>query len=225
MAELVKERKLKYFGLSECSGETLSRVHKVHPIIMVQVEYSLWYMDIEKNGLLDAARELGVTIVAYFLTSNTKNFEHLPGGFSGESILDLLHKTLTKTCSFVSGLRALDAKKQPNFFVIPGTKKVKYFDQNWNCGQIKLSDEELAEINALVESAEPQVKEDLLVTKGCPPSPLSYCFMDAYDDCNPKTWYDNNAIVSMGSAERTKSGPGSGVSNSRSVKSSKEREG
>ena len=64
MAKLVKEGKVRYLGLSECSAETLRRAHKVHPITAVQMEYSPWFIDIETNGLLDAARELGVSIVA-----------------------------------------------------------------------------------------------------------------------------------------------------------------
>ncbi|KAI9290682.1 aryl alcohol dehydrogenase, partial [Neoconidiobolus thromboides FSU 785] len=65
MAELVKEGKVRYLGLSECSAETLRRAHKVHPISAVQVEYSPWETFIEKNGLLQACRELGVAVVAY----------------------------------------------------------------------------------------------------------------------------------------------------------------
>jgi aryl-alcohol dehydrogenase-like predicted oxidoreductase len=59
--------KVKYLGLSECSAETLRRAHAVHPISALQVEYSPFTLDIEdeKIGLLKAARELGVTIVAY----------------------------------------------------------------------------------------------------------------------------------------------------------------
>ena len=64
MAELVKEGKVRYLGLSECSGDTLRRAYKVHPITAVQMEYSPWFNDIETNGLLDAARELGVSIIA-----------------------------------------------------------------------------------------------------------------------------------------------------------------
>lgn len=64
MAELVKEGKVRYLGMSECSADTLRRAYKVHPIAAVQMEYSPWSLDIEKNGLLDAAKELGVSIVA-----------------------------------------------------------------------------------------------------------------------------------------------------------------
>ena len=67
MAELVKEGKVKYIGLSEVSGATLRRAHAVHPITAVQVEYNPFSLDIERKdiGLLDACRELGVALVAY----------------------------------------------------------------------------------------------------------------------------------------------------------------
>jgi aryl-alcohol dehydrogenase-like predicted oxidoreductase len=67
MAELVKEGKVKYLGLSECSSETLRRAYKVHPIHAVQIEYSPFTMDIEdpKIALMETCKELGVTIVAY----------------------------------------------------------------------------------------------------------------------------------------------------------------
>eukprot|EP00741_Cyanophora_paradoxa_P011824 tig00020564_g11428.t1 len=59
MAELVAEGKVRFLGLSECSAETLRRAHKVHPIAALQVEYSPWTLDIERNGILDACKELG----------------------------------------------------------------------------------------------------------------------------------------------------------------------
>ncbi|PKK55545.1 Aldo/keto reductase [Rhizophagus irregularis] len=77
LAELVKEGKIKYIGLSECSAESLRRAYKVHPIAAVQ---SL-DLDIETNGVLEACRELGVTIVAYsplgrgFLTGKYKSLD------------------------------------------------------------------------------------------------------------------------------------------------------
>lgn len=65
MAKLVKEGKVKYLGLSECSAATLRRAHAVHPITAIQVEYSPWALEIETNELLSTARELGVAIVSY----------------------------------------------------------------------------------------------------------------------------------------------------------------
>jgi len=67
MAELVKEGKVKYLGLSECSAEDMRRAHAVHPISAIQVEFSPLVLDIEdeKLAILKTARELGITIVAY----------------------------------------------------------------------------------------------------------------------------------------------------------------
>ena len=67
MAQLVKEGKVRYLGLSEPSAATLRRAHAVHPISAIQVEYSPFVLDIEdpKIDLLRTARELGVTVVAY----------------------------------------------------------------------------------------------------------------------------------------------------------------
>ncbi|GBC01234.1 hypothetical protein RclHR1_04100010 [Rhizophagus clarus] len=65
LAKLVKEGKVKYIGLSECSAETLRRVCKVHPIVAVLMEYSPWTLDIETNGIMKACCELGVIIVGY----------------------------------------------------------------------------------------------------------------------------------------------------------------
>ncbi|CAB4399622.1 unnamed protein product [Rhizophagus irregularis] len=81
LAELVKEGKIKYIGLSECSAATLRRAYKVHPIAAVQMEYSPWTLDIETNGIMEACRELGITIVAYsplgrgFLTGKYKSID------------------------------------------------------------------------------------------------------------------------------------------------------
>ncbi len=73
MAELVKEGKVKYLGLSECSATTLRRAYAVHPIAAIQMEYSPWSLDIEANGVLEAARELGVAIVAYLTLTQSSN--------------------------------------------------------------------------------------------------------------------------------------------------------
>ncbi|KAI7853601.1 NADP-dependent oxidoreductase domain-containing protein [Circinella umbellata] len=79
MAEWGKEGKIRYGGLSECNSETLRRAYAIHPITAVQMEYSPWTLDIETNGILETARELGVTIAIYsplgrkFLTGTIKS--------------------------------------------------------------------------------------------------------------------------------------------------------
>lgn len=83
LAEYVKQGKIRAIGLSECSADTLRRAHKVHPIAAVQVEYSLWTRDIERNGLLAVCRELNVAVVAYsplgrgFFSGNIKKQDDL----------------------------------------------------------------------------------------------------------------------------------------------------
>lgn len=85
MAELKKEGKIRYLGLSECSARTLQRAHKVHPIAAAQMEYSPFALEIESSqtNFLKTARELGVKIVAYsplgrgFLTGSIKSRDDL----------------------------------------------------------------------------------------------------------------------------------------------------
>ena len=82
MAELVKEGKVKYIGLSEVSAATLRRAHQVHPITALQSEYSLWTLDVQAE-VLPTCRELGIALVAYsplgrgFLTGQIKKYEDL----------------------------------------------------------------------------------------------------------------------------------------------------
>jgi aryl-alcohol dehydrogenase-like predicted oxidoreductase len=65
MKELVDEGKVKYLGISECSATTLRRANKVHHIAAIQIEYSPMVVDIDSNGLLEAARESGTAVVTY----------------------------------------------------------------------------------------------------------------------------------------------------------------
>ncbi len=83
MAELVKQGKVRYLGLSEAAPATIRRAHRVHPISALQTEYSLWTRDPE-DGILTAVRELGIGFVAYsplgrgFLTGRFKRPEDIP---------------------------------------------------------------------------------------------------------------------------------------------------
>ncbi|KAG2223699.1 hypothetical protein INT45_007277 [Circinella minor] len=177
MAELVKEGKVRYLGLSECNADTLRRAYKIHPIAAVQIEYSPWYLGIEKNGLLAAARELGVSIIAYsplgrgFLTGAIRSLDDLPENdnrrlaprFSPENFqknLDLverIHELATKKGVTPSEYVLAWVLAQGNdFFTIPGTKKVRYLEKNINGGQLELTKEEEAEMRAAIDAAAPQ---------------------------------------------------------------------
>jgi len=150
MVELVKEGKIKYLGLSECSAATLRRAHAVHPISAVQIEYSLWCLDPETNGVLAACRELGVTFVAYsplargFLSGEIKNFEDFdpsdlrrthprfqPENFAKNIELVNLVGTIAKEKDCTPSQLALAwVLSQPGVVAIPGTKKEKYLLEN-----------------------------------------------------------------------------------------------
>ncbi|KAJ1949361.1 hypothetical protein FBU59_001176, partial [Linderina macrospora] len=156
MAELVKAGKVRFLGLSECSAETLRRAYKVHPIAAVQVEYNCWTLDPEQNGLLDACRELGVTVVAYsplgrgFLTGQIRKFEDLPETDSRRFHPRFQPENFHHNIKLVEAFEEMSAKKgckpgqlalawvlaqDPNLIVIPGTKRIKYLDENVAAGQ------------------------------------------------------------------------------------------
>ncbi|KAJ2402523.1 hypothetical protein GGI23_000652 [Coemansia sp. RSA 2559] len=174
MAELVKEGKVRYLALSECTADDLRRAYKVHPIAAVEVEYSAWTLDIERDGLLDACRELGVTVIAYaplgrgFLTGRVRSLDALdkedvrnvfdrfqPENMEANLKLVDTFELLAKKNNATSGQLALAwlLEQEKNLIAIPGTKKVKYLEENFGAGQIKLSDAELKEIRNVVDNA------------------------------------------------------------------------
>jgi aryl-alcohol dehydrogenase-like predicted oxidoreductase len=167
MAQLVKEGKVRYLGLSEASAQTLRRAVKVHPIAALQTEYSLWTRDPE-HEILATCRELGIGFVAYsplgrgFLTGQFRRFEDLPADdyrrnsprFQGENFqknLDLVRKVeeiaREKGCK-PSQLALVWVLAQGNDIVpIPGTKRRKYLEENAGALQVKLTKEDLRRIN------------------------------------------------------------------------------
>jgi aryl-alcohol dehydrogenase-like predicted oxidoreductase len=167
MAQLVKEGKVRYLGLSEASAQTLRRAVKVHPIAALQTEYSLWTRDPE-NGILDTCRELGIGFVAYsplgrgFLTGQFRCFEDLPADdyrrnsprFQGENFqknLDLVRRVeeiaKQKGCK-PSQLALAWVLAQGNDIVpIPGTKRRKYLEENASALSVRLTKEDLRRID------------------------------------------------------------------------------
>jgi aryl-alcohol dehydrogenase-like predicted oxidoreductase len=167
MAELVKEGKVRYLGLSEASAETIRRASVVHPITALQSEYSLWTRDVEDNDVLATCRELGIGFVPYsplgrgFLSGEIKKFEDLAEDdyrrhsprFQGENFdknLQLVRKIeeIAKEKGVTTSQLALAwVLAQGNDIVpIPGTKRRKYLEQNAESAEIILSQEELAAI-------------------------------------------------------------------------------
>jgi aryl-alcohol dehydrogenase-like predicted oxidoreductase len=168
MAQLVKEGKVRYLGLSEAGPDTLRRAMKVHPITALQTEYSLWTRDPEDNGILATCRELGIGFVAYsplgrgFLTGQFRTFEDLAPDdyrrnsprFQAENFqknLDLVRKVeelaVKKGCKPSQLALAWVLAQGKDIVPIPGTKRRKYLEENAAAVDIELSQEELAELD------------------------------------------------------------------------------
>lgn len=163
MAELVKEGKVRYLGLSEAGMQTLRRAFDVHPIAALQSEYSLWTRDPEKE-LLPTCRELGVGFVAYsplgrgFLTGQLKSFDDLAADdyrrnsprFQGENFqlnLNLVKKVQQmaeeRQCQPSQLALAWVMAQGGDIVPIPGTKRRKYLEENVGALDIELDQDEL----------------------------------------------------------------------------------
>lgn len=168
MANLVKQGKVRYLGLSEASPSTLRRAMKIHPITALQTEYSLWTRDPEANGVLAACRELGIGFVAYsplgrgFLTGRFRTFEDLPADdyrrssprFQGENFqknLDLVRRVedmaREKKCTPSQLALAWDLAQGEDIVPIPGTKRRKYLQENVAALDVKLTKDDLRRID------------------------------------------------------------------------------
>ncbi len=168
MAELVAEGKVRYLGLSEAAADTLRRAHAVHPIAALQSEWSLWSRELETE-MVGVTRELGVGIVPYsplgrgFLTGqitspddfDADDFRRHSPRFQGDNF--------AKNLDLVEQVRAIAAEKQctpgqlalawvlaqgDDVVPIPGTKRVKYLEENAGAVDVKLTAADLAKIDA-----------------------------------------------------------------------------
>jgi aryl-alcohol dehydrogenase-like predicted oxidoreductase len=171
MAELVSAGKVRALGLSEAGPETLQRAAKVHPIAALQSEYSLWSREVETNGVLATCRELGITFVPYsplgrgFLTGAIRKLEDLDATDWRRTNPRFGEKALQANLKLVDTVKELAGKKgstpaqlalawvlaQGNDLVpIPGTKRVRYLEENMGALKVKLTETDLREINARI---------------------------------------------------------------------------
>ena len=167
MADLVREGKVRYIGMSEAAPETIRRAHAVHPITAFQTEYSLWSRDVE-DEILPTCRELGIGFVAYsplgrgFLTGKIQKFEDLEEDdyrrhsprFQGENFqknLDLVQQirkiASEKGCQPSQLALAWLLAQGQDIVPIPGTKRIPYLEENLKALDISLTDDDLARIN------------------------------------------------------------------------------
>lgn len=168
MSELVEKGKVRYLGLSEASPETIRRAARVHPIAALQSEYSLWTRELEPEHF-PVCRELGIGIVPYsplgrgFLSGAIKSIDDLAPDdwrrmnprFQGDNFqknLDIVKKVEAiarkKRCAASQLALAWVLAQGSDIVPIPGTKHIKYLEENAKAVDIVLTAEELKEIDA-----------------------------------------------------------------------------
>ena len=170
MAQLIDEGKVCFLGLSEAAPETIRRAHAVHPITAVQTELSLWSRDAEA-GVLPTVRELGIGYVAYsplgrgFLTGQITSPEDFPEDdfrrfhprFTGENfhrnialVREVEAMAREKGCTTAQLALAWVLAQGDDIVPIPGTKHIKYLDENIGALDVKLSDEDLRRLDQIL---------------------------------------------------------------------------
>jgi aryl-alcohol dehydrogenase-like predicted oxidoreductase len=166
--ELIQDGKVKAFGLSEASAQTLRRAHVVQPVAALQSEYSLWTRDVEQNGVLAACEELGIGLVAFsplgagFLTGKIDptttfggtDFRSVSPRFAPDAraanmaMVDLLNRVAERKRATPGqvALAWLLAQK-PWIVPIPGTRKLERLEENLGAASVELTDADLREID------------------------------------------------------------------------------
>lgn len=169
MAELVEEGKVRYIGLSEVGSETIRKAHGVYPLTAVQSEYSLFERQIEMLGILDTLKELGIGLISYsplgrgFLSGTIKNPNELEEGdwrrntprfqldqFNINSeLLDKIKQVAAEKNITPSQL-ALAWVIAKGHVPIPGTKRIKYVEENIAAANITLSQENIDLLESII---------------------------------------------------------------------------
>ncbi|MBS4432906.1 aldo/keto reductase [Pectobacterium punjabense] len=169
LAELVKEGKIRYIGLSEASVTTLERAHRVHPITALQSEYSLWTRDMEAE-ILPTCERLGIGFVPYsplgrgFLTGAIRSPDDLAVDDFRRTNPRFSEENFGKNLQLVEKINQLAQEKQvtpsqlalawvlaqgEHIVPIPGTKRRRYLEENVAALDVTLTKEELAAIDAI----------------------------------------------------------------------------
>ena len=167
MAKLVKEGKVQQLGLSEASPATIRKAHQVHPIAALQSEYSLWSREVETNGVLETCRELGITFVPYsplgrgFLTGAIQKLEDLDETDWRRTNPRFGEQALKANLKLADAVKELAKKKGctpaqlalawvlaqgKNVVPIPGTKRLRYLEDNMGALRVELNSADLKEI-------------------------------------------------------------------------------
>ncbi|HEX4956309.1 MAG TPA: aldo/keto reductase [Thermoanaerobaculia bacterium] len=168
MAELVRQGKVRFLGLSEAGEKTIRRAHAVHPIAALQSEYSLWERNLE-GQIIPLLRELGIGLVPFsplgrgFLTGEVKRAEEYPAGdfrrgdpryqganFDANVSAAATVRQVAESKGAKPGQIALAwlLHKGPDVVPIPGTKRRRYLEENAAAASLSLSTEEMAQLDA-----------------------------------------------------------------------------
>ncbi|MFP5260753.1 MAG: aldo/keto reductase [Blastocatellia bacterium] len=168
MADLVREGKARFLGLSEAGEQTIRRAHAVHPISALQSEYSLWERNLESR-IIPLLRDLGVGLVAFaplgrgFLTGAVKRAEEYPEGDHRHNDPRYQGENFDANMLAASAVRELAARrgaspgqialawllhKGPDIVPIPGTKRRRHLEDNVGAADVSLTAEEMAGLDA-----------------------------------------------------------------------------
>lgn len=168
MAELVREGKVRFLGLSEAGEKTIRRAHAVHPISVLQSEYSLWERNLEPR-IIPLLRELGIGLVPFaplgrgFLTGAVKRAEEYPEGDFRRGDPRYQGANFDANVKAASAVRELASKKRltpgqialawllhkgPDIVPIPGTKRRRYLEENVAAASVSLTDDDMADLDA-----------------------------------------------------------------------------
>jgi aryl-alcohol dehydrogenase-like predicted oxidoreductase len=166
MGQLVQAGLVRFIGLSEVAPGTIRKAHTVHPLTAVQTEYSLWSREPE-DAILPTCRELGIGFVAYsplsrgFLTGDIKTLSDLPASDARRGYPRFQGENFQKNLEVVEQVRRIASEKgvSPSQLAIawvlaqgeeivpiPGTKRIKYLEENIAAADIQLSKDDLERI-------------------------------------------------------------------------------
>ncbi|HEY4201042.1 MAG TPA: aldo/keto reductase [Devosiaceae bacterium] len=168
LGDLVHAGKVRTIGVSEANAETIRKAHKTFPLTAVQTEYSLFERGVEQNDVLKTVKELGIGFVPYsplgrgFLTGEFRNMAKLADNDFRRGDPRLQGENFEKNLKLVDGIEALARRKgvkpaqlalawvlAQDTVPIPGTRRIKYLDENIAATDIELSADELAELDAI----------------------------------------------------------------------------
>jgi len=171
LAELVKEGKFDYIGLSEAKAETLARANKIHPIAAIEIEVSPWSYEEETRKVIATARELGVIVVAYsplgrgFLTGQIKSRADLPAGDMRLNFARFSEESIKHNVKIVDEMKVIAVKKGitpaqlslawigalgSHIITIPGSSKKSRTLENLEAAHITLTTEEFEAVSKVV---------------------------------------------------------------------------